>query len=115
MPGEVALASAHNCVREGCGGDVACAPLPAASDLLCFACIVASVFCLQLGRECVDSGEQDKAYGGCRLRTHSFRDQQLGRADEAGSWQIADRGATRKAAAGGTSVGYLRLHFVAEL
>ena len=46
-------------------------------------------------------------------RTHLFRDQ-LGRAD-AGSWQIADRGATRKAAAGGTSVGDFRVHFVVEL
>ena len=38
---------------------------------------------------------------------------QLDRAD-AGSWQIADGGATRKAAAGGTSVGDLRVRIVVE-
>jgi hypothetical protein len=51
-------------------------------------------------------------YGVCSRRTHSLRDQ-LDRAD-AGSWQIADGGATRKAAAGGTSVGDLRVRIVVE-
>eukprot|EP00964_Phaeocystis_antarctica_P019315 scaffold10674_cov62-Phaeocystis_antarctica.AAC.4 len=49
-------------------------------------------------------------YGtGCVRTEHTYWDQ-LWRAD-AGSWQIADGGATRKAAAGGTSVGDLRVHF----
>eukprot|EP00964_Phaeocystis_antarctica_P123774 scaffold87476_cov79-Phaeocystis_antarctica.AAC.7 len=52
-------------------------------------------------------------YGGRSRRTHLLRDQ-LGRAD-AGSWQIADGGATRKAAAGGTSAGDFRVRFVVEL
>ena len=52
-------------------------------------------------------------YGERSRRTRLLRDQ-LWRAD-AGSWQIADGGATRKAAAGGTSVGDLRVHFVVEL
>ena len=51
-------------------------------------------------------------YGGRSRRTHLLGDQ-LDRAG-AGSWQIADGGATRKAAAGGTSVGDWRVHFVVE-
>ena len=51
-------------------------------------------------------------YGVRSRRTRLFGDQ-LDRAD-AGSWQIADGGATRKAAARGTSVGDLRVHFVVE-
>ena len=51
-------------------------------------------------------------YGGRSRRTRFLGDQ-LDRAG-AGSWQIADGGATRKAAAGGTSVGDLRVHFVVE-
>ena len=54
-----------------------------------------------------------RAYGERSRRTRLFGDQ-LWRA-EAGSWQIADGGATQKAAAGGTSVGDLRVHFVVEL
>eukprot|EP00964_Phaeocystis_antarctica_P123068 scaffold86723_cov57-Phaeocystis_antarctica.AAC.1 len=46
------------------------------------------------------------AYGVRSRRTRLLEDQ-LGGAD-AGSWQIADGGATRKAAAGGTSVGDYR-------
>ena len=42
-----------------------------------------------------------------------FLGDQLDRAD-AGSWQIADGGATRKAAAGGISVGDLRVRIVVE-
>ena len=51
---------------------------------------------------------------GVRLRGTHLLEDQLGRAD-AGSWQIADGGATQKAAAGGTSVGDLRVRFVVEL
>ena len=48
-----------------------------------------------------------------RSRRTRFLGDQLDRAG-AGSWQIADGGATRKAAAGGTSVGDLRVRFVVE-
>ena len=51
---------------------------------------------------------------GVRSRRTRLLEDQLGRAD-AGSWQIADGGATQKAAAGGTSVGDLRVRFVVEL
>ena len=51
-----------------------------------------------------------RGYGVRSRRTRLLEDQ-LGRAD-AGSWQIADGGATRKAAAGGTSVGDYRVRFV---
>ena len=44
---------------------------------------------------------------GVRRRRTQFLGDQLDRAG-AGSWQIADEGATRKAAAGGTSVGVRR-------
>eukprot|EP00964_Phaeocystis_antarctica_P014545 scaffold8024_cov61-Phaeocystis_antarctica.AAC.1 len=50
---------------------------------------------------------------GVRSRRTRLLEDQLGRAD-AGSWQIADGGATRKAAAGGTSVGDYRVRFVVE-
>ena len=53
-----------------------------------------------------------RGYGVRSRRTRLLEDQ-LGRAD-AGSWQIADGGATRKAAAGGTSVGDYRVRFVVE-
>eukprot|EP00964_Phaeocystis_antarctica_P080154 scaffold50038_cov81-Phaeocystis_antarctica.AAC.3 len=52
--------------------------------------------------------------GGPFARNTLTQGPQLGRAD-AGSWQIADGGATRKAAAGGTSIGDFRVHFVVEL
>ena len=67
---------------------------------------------LRLCSACFE-GWLERCYGVRSRRTRLLEDQ-LGRAD-AGSWQIADGGATRKAAAGGTSVGDLRVHFVVEL
>eukprot|EP00964_Phaeocystis_antarctica_P159496 scaffold130545_cov114-Phaeocystis_antarctica.AAC.5 len=60
--------------------------------------------------EPLSSVGQSTRTGSARERRTRLLEDQLGRAD-AGSWQIADGGATRKAAADGTSVGDFRVHF----